>query len=158
MTRWMLYTTTLGFAVYWASNLILWFPWSYSSRLGMILMFTISPILWAYTTFLCLKTYPSMSLIKGAVIVSLILLLIAVMMDYIFFGLIRKAIEQLYHPTTFYGYGFLISLPFIIAFLFKKRITRHKKIPTNIDFIRAGASGVVCLGVLTLIIVFKIEI
>ena len=43
MKKWVLYTLTLGFATYWASNLLLWFPWSYSITLGIVLMLTIAP-------------------------------------------------------------------------------------------------------------------
>lgn len=145
-------------AVYWASNLILWFPWSYSTELGITLMFTVAPFLWAYVTFLSLKAYPKMSLLLGAFIVSLILILMAVVMDYIFFGLIRNAMEELYHPTTLYGYAFLISLPFIVALIFKRNLLPQKKIITKTDFVRASISGMVCFGILILIIVFKIGV
>jgi len=46
MNKWILYNILVGFAVYWTSNLILWFPWSISTVLGMTLMLTISPIIW----------------------------------------------------------------------------------------------------------------
>lgn len=148
----------LGFAIYWASNLLLWFPWSYSTTLGITLMLTIAPILWAYVIFLALKTYPKAELLKGSLIIALIFLLLAVIMDYIFFGLIRNAMEELYHPTTFYGYGFLAVWPFILALIFKKKVLSQKKIATNSDIIKAGISGLICFGVLTLIIVLGIEI
>ena len=158
MKNWTLYVFTLGFAVYWASNLLLWFPWSYSTGLGITLMLTLAPILWAYVTFLALKTYPKTKLLNGALIIALIFLFLAVVMDYIFFGIIRNTMEQLYHPTTFYGYGFLICLPFIIALFFKSKIVRLKKVMTKSDCIKAGISGIVSLGILTLIIVLGIEI
>ena len=114
MKRWIVYTVIIGFAVYWASNLLLWFPWSYSPALGMTIMLTASPFLWAYMTFLCLKTYPAKTYWKGALFNAIIFLFLSVILDYIFFGIIRDANEELYHPTTFYGYGFLICLPFIV--------------------------------------------
>lgn len=158
MKNWTLYVFTLGFAVYWASNLLLWFPWSYSTELGITLMLTLAPILWAYVTFLALKTYPKRKLLNGALKIALVFLLLAAVMDYIFFGIIRNAMEQLYHLTTFYGYAFLICLPLIIAIFFKSKIVRLKKVITNSDFIKAGISGIVSLGILTLIIVLGIEI
>ncbi len=121
-------------------------------------MLTVAPVLWAYVIYLALKTYPKSDLIKGALIIALILLLLAVVMDYIFFGLIRNAMEELYHPTTFYGYGFLLVWPLILAFIFKKRISERKKTTTNSNVIKAGIIGLICLGVLTLIITFGIEI
>lgn len=158
MKNWILYVFTLGFAVYWASNLLLWFPWSYSTTLGITLMLTLGPILWAYVTFLALKTYPKAELPNGALIIALIFLLLAVIMDYIFFGLIRNAMEELYHPTTFYGYGFLILWPFIMALIFKKKILGLKKVIANSDIIKAGIGGLICFGTLTLIIILGIEI
>jgi len=121
-------------------------------------MLTISPILWAYTTFLALKTFPKTNLINGALIISLIFLPLAAIMDYIFFGLIRNAMEPLYHPTTFYGYGFLISLPFILVLIFKNKILQLKKMTTNLNIIKAAISGIACFGILTLIIILGIEI
>lgn len=158
MIKWVLYVMSLGFAVYWASNLFLWFPWSHSAVLGMILMLTVAPILWGYVTLLCLKTYPGQDLIRGALRIAAILVSMAVIMDYIFFGLIRNAMQQLYHPTTFYAYGFLVSLPFMIGVLFKNKIKRNKRLLTNTDFVTAGISGLLCFGILVLIIVLGIEI
>ena len=90
--------------------------------------------------------------------IELNFILLAVIMDYIFFGIIRNAMEQLYHPTTFYGYGFLICLPFIAVLGFRKRIERNKKEIHKSDFIKAGTIGLICFGLLTLIIIYGIEI
>lgn len=158
MKKWILYLIIIGFTAYWASNLLLWFPWSYSTSLGITLMLTVAPILWAYVTFLALKTYPKKNLMKGAFTIALIFLVLAVVMDYIFFGLIRNAMEELYHPTTFYGYGFLIVWPFILALIFRKKIFGKKRTTTNSDIVRAGISGLICFGILTLIIILGIDI
>ena len=158
MKKWIAYTFILAFAAYWASNLLLWFPWSYSTTLGITLMLTVAPLIWAYITFLALKSYPQISLYKGAAIIALVLLLSAVIMNYVFFGLIRDAMEELYHPTTFYGYGFLVFWPFLLAFVFRKKLLGLKKEITNTAIFQAAISGLVCLGVLVLIIVFGIEI
>jgi len=155
---WIIYTVVLGFAAYWASNLLLWFPWSYSTTLGVTLMLTAAPFLWTYTIYLALKTYSKTQLMKGAFIVAFIFLVLAVVMDYIFFGIIRNAMEELYQPTTFYGYGFLIALPFIVVLILKKKILAQKTKATNTDIIIAGVSGLICLSALTLIIVLGIEI
>lgn len=158
MYKWILYTLTLGIAAYWASNLLLWFPWSYSITLGMTLMLTLTPILWAYLTFLALRTYPKAELMKGALRIALIFLLLAVLMDYVFFGLVRNAMEQLYHPTTFYGYGFLLVWPFILALMFKKKISGLRKGVTNSALIKAGTIGLLCFITLILILILEIEI
>lgn len=158
MTKWILYIIILAFAAYWASNLLLWFPWSYSTSLGIILMLTVAPFLWAYVTYLGLRTYPGRKLLKGSLIIAVIFLLSAVIMDYIFFGLIRNAMEELYEPTTFYGYGFLLVWPLILPLLLKKKIFRHKKSTSNSVIINAAITGMICLAALTLIIIFEIEV
>ncbi len=158
MRNWILYTIVVGFAAYWASNLLLWFPWSYSAVLGMTIMLTVSPVLWTYITYLCLKTYPGNEPLKGAAIASIVLLLISALLDFVFFGLIRGAMKELYHPTTLYGYGFVVSLPFMVAFLMKKRLNRDKTPTTKSQFAKAGIAGSVCLAILTAIIVFGIKI
>ncbi|WP_319592521.1 hypothetical protein [uncultured Draconibacterium sp.] len=158
MKAWILYNIIVGFAVYWMSNLILWFPWSINPVLGMTLMLTVSPIIWLISTFSCIRTFPKKNILIGAVYNSLIFLVIAVVMDYVFFGLIRNAMEQLYHPTTFYGYGFVASIPFIAAFGLRKKIEERKGDVRQSDFVKAGTTGLVCFGSLTLIIILGIEI
>lgn len=158
MIRWTLYVVTVGFAVYWASNLFLWFPWSHSATLGMTLMLTVAPVLWGYVTFLCLRTYPGQNLTRGALRIAVAFGLMAAIMDYVFFGLIRNAMQQLYHPTTFYAYGFLLCLPFIVGLIFKNKIQRTKRLSTTSDFVTAGIGGILCFGLLTLIILLRIEI
>ena len=152
MTKWTLYVLTSGFAVYWASNLLLWFPWSYGAVLGMTLMLTVAPVLWGYVVFLCLRTYPGRSPLGGAARVAAVLLVLAVVMDYVFFGLIRNALGQLYHPTTLYGYGFLACLPFLIGWMFRDGIGRGRRVVGNRDLLAAGVGGLVCCGALASII------
>jgi len=79
-------------------------------------------------------------------------------LDYFFFAVIREAKEELYHPTTFYGYGFIVVLPFIMALVFKKKNVDFKKDITTTAFVKAGAVGLLCLASLIAIIIFKIEI
>ena len=107
---------------------------------------------------MCIRTFPKKNLMISAVYNGLIFLLLAVIMDYVFFGLIRNAMEQLYHPTTFYGYGFVVSIPFIIALVFRKKFEESKRDTRQSDFIKAGTVGLVSFGLLALIIIFGIEI
>ncbi len=158
MNKWVLYNLTVGFAVYWMSNFILWFPWSVNPLLGMTLMLTVSPIIWTFSSFLCIRTFPKKNIMIGAMYNSLIFLVFAVLMDYVFFGLIRNAMEQLYHPTTFYGYGFVASLPFIVAFGFRRTLEKKRRDTSKADFIKAGIIGLVCFGLLTLIILLGINL
>lgn len=156
--NWLIYSFLLVFAVYWASNLFLWYPWSYNTSLGMILMLTVSPIAWAYTVYLSLITYPKERIINGSLIIALIFLLTAIILDYMFFAIIRNAFEELYHPTTLYGYGFLFSLPFLVVWLFRKHILTRKKVIKRKFLIKAGFIGILCLSILVLIITFDLNI
>lgn len=156
--KWLIYNMTVSFSFYWAGNLILWFPWSINPTLGIALMLTIMPLLWGIGIYFCLIRYRGEKLITGVIINSIIILMNAVIEDYIFFGLIRGAMKDLYQPTTFYGYGFLISIPFIELLFFRKLIVRKKRqIETN-DYILIGTFGAICLLILTAIIKFEINV
>lgn len=155
--QWTIFTFLAAFSIYWTVNLILWFPWSISAVLGMTLMLTIAPLIWAVSIFYCLKKYQWQNLINGAILTSIIYISTAVIADYIFFGLIRNALKELYHPTTFYGYLFLICLPFILIFLFPKQLSKKNKIAGQ-DFIKYSLLGIFSVTALILIIKFNITI
>jgi hypothetical protein len=150
LRKWLFFVCLTAFSIYWFVNLILWFPWSYSPTLGITLMLTVSPLVWAFAIYQCLETYPGIKKLNGAAITALCYILIAVIADYIFFGLIRHAIKDLYRPTTFYGYGFLVSLPFIVLLLFQKRLKAPKAIKTPV------LVGYNILGVLSFIIILAV--
>jgi len=154
--KWFLLNLTVSFSFYWLSNLVLWFPWSINPNLGITLMLTIAPLLWGVGIYFCLIRYPGDKLIKGAIFNSFILLVNAVIQDFIFFWLIRKAIHDLYQPTTFYGYAFLMTLPFIEIIIFKNLIIKqNRQIKAN-DFFLIGTLGVVCF--VTLLLIIKLDI
>jgi len=156
--KWLLLNLTVSFSFYWIGNLILWFPWSINPNLGITLMLTVTPLLWGIGIYYCLIRYPGDKLIKGAIINSLILLINAVIEDYIFFGLIRKATHDLYQPTTFYGYAFLMTIPFIEIIIFKNLIIRQKRQIKANNFSLFGILGAVCLVILIVIIRLDIKI
>mgnify|MGYP001819598989 CR=1 FL=1 len=145
----------LCFSAYWASNLFLWYPWSYSETLGIILMLTVTPLLWAYVTYLSLKTYPKPSWAMGALKLSGILLFMAISMDYVFFGHVRNAMEELYQPTTFYGYGFLLFWPFLLGGVLRKRLPTGKSEINLKDIRNALMPGLVCFGILLVILLLE---
>jgi hypothetical protein len=157
-TKWLLYNLTVAFALYWAGNLLLWFPWSINANLGIGLMLTIMPILWGFGIYCCLIRYNGEKLLTGVIINSIIMLVSAVVSDYIFFGLIRGAMDDLYQPTTFYGYGFLLIIPFLVLVFFKKLIIRKRSPLTANNFISFGAIGLFSLLILIAIIKFDIKI
>ncbi|WP_299364100.1 hypothetical protein [Winogradskyella sp.] len=155
MKIWLLYVFLVSFAVYWASNLILWFPWSVSEVLGMTLMLTVSPVIWAYSTYQSLRTYPFDKPYHSAIIVSLFFLVVSVVFDYIFFGHIRGAMEELYHPTTFYGYGFVLSVPFLAIAFFGKSIRAKRKDLSSRDLRKVFYVGLMCFLSIALILLFE---
>lgn len=157
-SKWIFYNLIIGFSFYWASNLLLWFPWSINTNLGIAMMLTVAPLLWGIGVYNCLIRYQGKNLIRGAIINSVLLLVIAAILDYVFFGIIRKAIKELYHPTTFYGYAFLVSLPFVEFLLFKKLIHQKRKKLVSSDFIKIGILGLMTLIILVAIIKFDITI
>ena len=155
--RWLGLNCLSAFAVYWLVNLILWFPWSLSPALGITLMLTVSPIIWAIAVYQGLQRYSGTNLYKGATIVSFIYILIAIIADFIFFGLIRHAFKDLYQPSTFYGYMFLVCLPFIVAWAFSNKLKRRLVIQKR-DYIRSAVLCLFSLLALYIIIRFKITI
>ena len=123
-SAWIIYNFLVAFSFYWAANLLLWIPWSIDPKLGIAMMLTIAPFLWGLGVYLCLARFPGEKMLTGEAYNASILIVVAVVMDYIFFGLIRDAMQELYHPTTFYGYGFLVALPFIEMLIFKRHFER----------------------------------
>ena len=156
--KWVLLNLTISFSFYWIGNLVLWFPWSINPNLGITLMLTLAPLLWGVGIYNCLIRYPGERLIKGAIINSFILLIHAVIEDYLFFGLIRKTMHDLYQPTTFYGYAFLMTIPFIEVLIFRKLLIKKKREIKIADFILFGTLGAICLLSLIVIIKFDVKI
>ena len=116
------------------------------------------PLLWGIGIYYCLIRYKGEKVLTGVIINSIIMLVSAVVSDFIFFGLIRGAICDLYQPTTFYGYGFLIIIPFLELLFFKKLIIKKKCPLTANCFISFGAIGLFSLLILMAIIKFDIKI
>jgi hypothetical protein len=157
-TKWILYNLTVAFSLYWTGNLLLWFPWSINANLGIGLMLTIMPLLWGIGIYNCLIRYQGAKVLAGVVINSIIMLVSAVVSDYIFFGLIRGAMVDLYQPATFYGYGFLIIMPFLELLFFKKYIIKKGCPLTAKSFISFGAIGLFSFLILLTIIKFDLKI
>jgi hypothetical protein len=157
-TKWLLFNLTVVFALYWAGNLLLWIPWSINPNLGIGLMLTIMPLIWGVGIYNCLIRYKGHKILTGAIINSIIMLVSTVVYDYIFFGIIRGSMNDLYQPATFYGYGFLTIIPFLELLLFKKIIIKKRCPLTANSFFPFGAIGLCSLLILAAIIKFDIKI
>ena len=156
-SKWILYNIVICFAVYWLSNLILWYPWSVNETLGQILMLTINPLLWGFASYSCIIRYPKSSIINGVLLNSIVFIMEAIASDLIFFVVIRNAKDKLMHVTTFYAWGFVACLPFLIYFLFRRLIVRNKKLLDISDFWKPLFIGFISFVVVTIIIVFNIK-
>ncbi len=156
-SKWILYNIIICFAVYWLSNLILWYPWSVNETLGQILMLTVNPLLWGFASYSCIIRYPKSSLIIGVLLNSIVFVIEAIVSDLIFFVVIRNAKDKLMHVTTFYAWGFVACLPFIIYFLFRKNILRNKKQLNNSDFWKPLFIGLISFAVITAIIILNVR-
>ena len=156
-TKWILYNIVICLAVYWLSNLILWYPWSVNETLGQILMLTINPLLWGFASYSCIIRYPKSSIINGVLLNSIVFIIEAIASDLIFFVVIRNAKDKLMHVTTFYAWCFVACLPFLIYFLFRRLIVRNKKLLDISDFWKPLFIGLISFVVVTIIIVFNIK-
>jgi len=152
-SRWVLYNIAVCFAIYWTGNIILWYPWSVNANLGIAMMLTIMPLFWGLGIYLCLIHYNGKTILLGSALTALTMLISSVILDYIFFGLIRGAWNDLYKPTTFYGYAFLTLLPFIELFLFKKIILKKKRDILAKDFVPIVIAGLTSLIIQIIIVI-----
>lgn len=156
--KWLFFTFVTAFSIYWTANLVLWYPWNWSPTLGIILMLTVAPFIWVYGVFKCLKTYIGYNIVHGAIWTAVVYILVAVVGDYIFFGLMRNVnFAELYHPTTFYGYAFLVSLPFIIILFFRKNIYPRESIKQK-EILRFALLGLLSIAALFTIIKLNITL
>ena len=155
--QWVIYNIIVCFAIYWLSNLILWYPWSINEQLGQILMLTVNPLLWGFASYSCIRTYPDRDLFKGVLLNSLIFISEAIISDLILFVGIQKAADKLLQPTTFYGWGFVATVPLIIYWLFKNRIRKNKEVLIRQDFKIPLTIGLFSFAIITIILVFNIR-
>ena len=132
--------------------MILWFPWSVNPNLGIAMMMSVMPLLWAFGAYLCLIHHTGDKLLMGCSLTALIFVAVSVILDFIFFGLIRQAWNDLYKPTTFYGYGFLAVLPFIECLIFKRRISVKRHVAIRKNFVILGIVSVVSVAVQAIIL------
>jgi hypothetical protein len=155
--EWILYNIIVCFAVYWLSNLILWYPWSVNEHLGQILMLTVNPILWGLASYVCIRKYPDTNILKGVFLNSMIFILEAIISDIILFAGIQKAMDKLMHPTTLYGWAFVATVPFLIYLIFKKRVKKNGETLTKQNFKVPLIIGLFSFTIIATILIFNIR-
>ena len=106
INKWILYNVIVCFAVYWLSNLILWYPWSINEQLGQILMLTVNPLLWGIASYSCIRKYPKTIILKSVLLNSLIFISEAIISDLILFAGIQKSGRQTNATNNFLWLGF----------------------------------------------------
>jgi hypothetical protein len=157
-STWLFYNIIVCFAVYWLSNLVLWYPWSLNETLGQILMLTVNPLLWGFASYSCIIRYSKPIHIRAAAFNSIIFTLEAIASDLIFFVVIRNAKDKLMHITTLYAWVFVLTLPFIVYFLFRGKIILNQKRLTRRDFTKPLAIGCVSFVVITVVILLNAKL
>ena len=120
-------------------------------------MLTINPLLWGLASYSCIIRYPKSTVISGVLLNSVLFTVEAIASDLLFFVIIRNAKDKLMHVTTLYAWGFVVSLPFIVYFLFRKSIIRNKKQLNNSDFWKPLLIGVISFSVITTVILLHIK-
>ena len=157
ISQWVLYNLVVCFAVYWLSNVILWYPWSINEQLGQCIMLTVNPILWGYASYVCIKKYPKAHLFKGVVFNSIIFIVVAIVSDMVLFAGIQNAMDKLMHVTTLYGWAFVVTVPFTIYLLFKNKMKAKTKVLVKDDFKIPLIIGLFSFMVISIILLFNIR-
>lgn len=146
------FAVAVAFLLYWASNLILWVPWSVSEVLGITLMLTISPIIWTVGAVQILRRWPGASLWTGASATAGTLLVTAIVSDVVFFGVARGAMAELLRPTTLAGYAWVVALPFLAVAVARGPIKRHRRTTSGGAVRAAFAAGMAAFLALVVLI------
>lgn len=157
ISKYVIYNLVVCFAVYWLSNLILWYPWSINETLGKVLMLTVNPVVWGFASYICIIRYPKANTLHAVIINSFLFITEAIVSDLIFFGAIRNAMDELMKATTIYGWCFVVVLPFLIYLLLKKRIERNRKQLTGSDFKYPVFIGLISFLIIFFILLFDIR-
>lgn len=143
---WYIYAVSVTVALYWMSNAIIWIPWTYSPTAGMIVMLTVAPVLWFVGVRRILSKRAALTPWRKTIGSILVLLVVSIVSDLVFFGWIRHAMDQLLHPTTYAGYGILVLIPLVHHIYFRDVYARNDPIPDR-EF--AVVTGVAIVAFLT---------
>jgi len=145
---WLFLTILVGISAYWFSNAILWIPWILNESFGIIMMLILAPTIWGFTSYYCLKKSSNKSIWIGCLYVASIFLLLAIIFDWIFFGLYRNVPEQLYEPTTFAAYGLIFLIPFLTTLIFRNKLESNKNTEIKkVDFIIIIICGIIFVAI-----------
>lgn len=149
---WWASTVLTIMCLYWLSNVVLWMPWRYSPQLGMVMMLTVNPVFWGVGLYSCLACEGgARSLVKKAMLVSLVAVGISLISDFLFFAVYMGS-KEVWHITTFCGYAWLVILVFAEAFLLRKRLITKQCVATR-KYLLILAGCLLCLWILQLLFV-----
>ena len=140
---------SLGFSLYWFSNVLVVFPWILSKTLGIITMF-LSTLLWGFISFYCLTHALKKDWNRDALSMALSFLLFAIIQDYFLYVVYRDIPGELYELTTILAYTSVFLIPFIVNYIILRRYNvQHIKAITNTKLIIILTIGIISL-ILTL--------
>lgn len=117
----VLWYLLLGFSLYWLGNILAVFPWMLSKTLGIITMF-ISVFLWGYMSYYSLLRIPWKDRGRDTLSMAVAFLLTAVIQDYFLYAVYRGIPDELYELTTFLAYGLVFLIPFLVRYIFLRKV------------------------------------
>jgi len=133
----------VGFTVYWFANAVFWIPWVINRWLGIAVMILLTPCLWGFASWYCLRYSPEKHWQKDRWFIAGIFLVIAIFSDFFFFAVWRRIPDQLYHPTTFAAYGLIMMIPFITSVIaVKMHKTKTACSLSGTTLLKVGLSGI----------------
>jgi hypothetical protein len=147
--RRVLWYFLLGFSLYWLGNILAVFPWLLSKALGIITMF-LSVFLWGYMSYYSLRHTPRKDWNRDTLAMAIIFLLTAVVQDYFLYAVYRGIPAELYELTTFFAYGMVFLLPFLVRLIVLRKVTAESPGAISNRTILITALIGICSMILTL--------
>jgi hypothetical protein len=147
LIRRLIWYILVGIALYWIGNVLAVFPWLLSKTFGIIVMF-LSTILWMYLSFYCLKHVPRKAWNRDTIFIAMIFLITAIIQDYVLYVVYRGIPDELYEPTTFLAYGFVLLIPFFVRYvLLRKYRLKSILLISNTKFVVTIIIGVISCAI-----------
>lgn len=155
---WTFFVIGMGFALYWISTAILWFPRTMASAPGLVLLFALTLIAWTVGILQTLKRWPGRSWWAAAASSALVVLTVSFASDLVFVGAFRGALDQLVSPITLTLYACAAVLPFLLAAVARGWLRRHVIATSVRAIVWSYALGFVAMAVVAGIMAFDIRI
>jgi hypothetical protein len=153
--RYLVDTVASAQALFWVSTLILWYPWSINEALGITLLLTLVPALWAFAIAALLLRWPGARPWAGAACTAAVMLAVSAATAWVFFGVVRDAGRELLQPAAYAGCAWVAVLPFLVVGFGRRWIERRRTPVTTGDIVTAFSVALGALAVIAVIVVFE---